>query len=244
MPCREFSDVFDAVRDGLFDYGIVPVENTLGGIVGPGQLDPHQHRPQDRRGHGHARLALPPRRARDRPPRDPLGLLPLARPSRSAATSSRATSSSRRPYYDTAGAARMISQERPQGHGGHRQPLRRRDLRPRDHQGRDPGLAEQPHPLPRPRQGGLGPARATSAPPSSRPRTRPAPSSRPSRSSPAPASTSPGSSRCPNKPGDYAIFLDFDGSEADPRVAAAHIRGGQAAARDFRVLGCYIERKL
>ncbi len=35
MPCREFSDVFDAVESGLFDYGIVPVENTLGGLVGP-----------------------------------------------------------------------------------------------------------------------------------------------------------------------------------------------------------------
>ncbi|HWR11761.1 MAG TPA: bifunctional chorismate mutase/prephenate dehydratase [Rectinemataceae bacterium] len=35
MPCREFSDVFEAVESGLFDYGIVPVENTLGGLVGP-----------------------------------------------------------------------------------------------------------------------------------------------------------------------------------------------------------------
>lgn len=35
MPCREFSDVFEAVETGLFDYGIVPVENTLGGLVGP-----------------------------------------------------------------------------------------------------------------------------------------------------------------------------------------------------------------
>jgi prephenate dehydratase/chorismate mutase/prephenate dehydratase len=35
MPCREFSDVFDNVESGLFDYGIVPVENTLGGLVGP-----------------------------------------------------------------------------------------------------------------------------------------------------------------------------------------------------------------
>ena len=35
MPCREFSDVFDNVRDGFFDFGIVPVENSLGGIVGP-----------------------------------------------------------------------------------------------------------------------------------------------------------------------------------------------------------------
>jgi prephenate dehydratase/chorismate mutase/prephenate dehydratase len=35
IPCREFADVFDGVKDGLYDFGIVPVENTLGGVVGP-----------------------------------------------------------------------------------------------------------------------------------------------------------------------------------------------------------------
>ncbi len=34
MPCDEFSDVFSGVEDGIYDYGIVPVENTLGGMVG------------------------------------------------------------------------------------------------------------------------------------------------------------------------------------------------------------------
>ena len=34
MPCREFADVFEGVKEGLYDYGIVPVENTLGGVVG------------------------------------------------------------------------------------------------------------------------------------------------------------------------------------------------------------------
>lgn len=33
MPCIEFADVFEGVKNGLYDYGIVPVENTLGGIV-------------------------------------------------------------------------------------------------------------------------------------------------------------------------------------------------------------------
>lgn len=33
MPCMEFADVFEGVKNGLYDYGIVPVENTLGGIV-------------------------------------------------------------------------------------------------------------------------------------------------------------------------------------------------------------------
>lgn len=34
IPCREFADVFEGVKDGLYDFGIVPVENTLGGVVG------------------------------------------------------------------------------------------------------------------------------------------------------------------------------------------------------------------
>jgi prephenate dehydratase/chorismate mutase/prephenate dehydratase len=34
IPCRAFAGVFEGVQDGLYDYGIVPVENTLGGVVG------------------------------------------------------------------------------------------------------------------------------------------------------------------------------------------------------------------
>lgn len=34
MPCEEFSDIFKGVEEGVYDYGMVPVENTLGGMVG------------------------------------------------------------------------------------------------------------------------------------------------------------------------------------------------------------------
>jgi prephenate dehydratase/chorismate mutase len=34
MPCPGFAAVFEGVKTGLYDYGIVPVENTLGGVVG------------------------------------------------------------------------------------------------------------------------------------------------------------------------------------------------------------------
>jgi prephenate dehydratase/chorismate mutase/prephenate dehydratase len=34
IPCSSFADVFNGVESGRFEYGIVPVENTLGGIVG------------------------------------------------------------------------------------------------------------------------------------------------------------------------------------------------------------------
>lgn len=33
IPCMEFADVFDGVRNGLFDIGVVPVENSLEGAV-------------------------------------------------------------------------------------------------------------------------------------------------------------------------------------------------------------------
>jgi prephenate dehydratase/chorismate mutase/prephenate dehydratase len=33
IPCNEFLEVFDGVNSGLFDFGIVPVGNTLGGVV-------------------------------------------------------------------------------------------------------------------------------------------------------------------------------------------------------------------
>lgn len=35
VPSNEFVGVFDGVKSGVYDYGIVPVENTLGGAVGP-----------------------------------------------------------------------------------------------------------------------------------------------------------------------------------------------------------------
>jgi prephenate dehydratase/chorismate mutase/prephenate dehydratase len=34
VPCKGFAAVFEGVKKGLFDYGIVGVENTLGGVVG------------------------------------------------------------------------------------------------------------------------------------------------------------------------------------------------------------------
>lgn len=33
IPCMEFSDIFHGVSEGSYEYGIVPIENTTGGIV-------------------------------------------------------------------------------------------------------------------------------------------------------------------------------------------------------------------
>ena len=34
VSCSKFAEVFEGAESGLYDYGIIPVENTLGGIVG------------------------------------------------------------------------------------------------------------------------------------------------------------------------------------------------------------------
>lgn len=34
VPCKEYADVFEGVKTGLYEYGIVAVENRLGGVVG------------------------------------------------------------------------------------------------------------------------------------------------------------------------------------------------------------------
>jgi chorismate mutase/prephenate dehydratase len=47
----------------------------------------------------------------------------------------------------------------------------------------------------------------------------------------------------PDKPGDYAIFIDFDGSDRDERVRKA-IAEASKATRDFRMLGCYRETRI
>lgn len=33
IPCNQFTEVFEGVSSGLYDFGVVPVENTLGGVV-------------------------------------------------------------------------------------------------------------------------------------------------------------------------------------------------------------------
>ncbi len=114
IPCTTFNEVFEGVNSGMYDYGIVPVENTLGGVVGPvnellisadlqiiGAIDMPVH---------HLLLIVPGTDHRE---------------IREVYSHSQALAQCRRflsrnnlspiPYYDTAGAARMLAENKPRG---------------------------------------------------------------------------------------------------------------------------------
>ncbi|RLB28020.1 MAG: bifunctional chorismate mutase/prephenate dehydratase [Deltaproteobacteria bacterium] len=114
MPCGEFAEVFEGVTSGLYDYGIVPVENTLGGVVGQvNELLIHT----DLNVVGAVELPIH------------LCLLTLPgtdhREIRAVYSHPQALAQCRHflarnkldpvQYYDTAGAARMLVEERPKG---------------------------------------------------------------------------------------------------------------------------------
>lgn len=112
--CLTWADVFSGVSSGLYDYGIIPIENTLGGvvnqtndlmihsdlfIVGAVEMDVH-----------HSLLALPDTDHRE---------------IRTVYSHQQALAQCRNflarnglegiPYYNTAGAAKMLLEKRPRG---------------------------------------------------------------------------------------------------------------------------------
>lgn len=112
IPCREFKDVFDDVESGILDYGIVPVENSIEGavthvndllierdlsIIGEEIIPIH-----------HCLLALPDTDYRE---------LKVVYSHPQALAQCRSFIARHklepRPYYDTAGAAKMLSEKRP-----------------------------------------------------------------------------------------------------------------------------------
>lgn len=112
IPCIEFADVFDGVEEGHLDLGVVPVENTLGGaitqvnellvttnlhIIGEIKIPIH-----------HCLLTLPGADHRE---------IRVVYSHTQALTQCRnflaRNHLEAQPYYDTAGAARMLSIERP-----------------------------------------------------------------------------------------------------------------------------------
>ena len=114
LPCREFYEVFHEVESGQLDFGIVPVENSLEGLVTQvndllietelkiaGEIKMPIH---------HSLLALPETEYRN---------LKVVYSHPQALAQCREFilrhKLEPRPYYDTAGAAKMLSEERPDG---------------------------------------------------------------------------------------------------------------------------------
>lgn len=112
IPCVEFADVFEGVRNGMFDLGMVPVENSVAGtvatvddllietdlaIVGEVRLEIH-----------HCLCSVPESDYRDIRVvySHPMALSQC----HGFLTRNRLEG---RPYYDTAGSARMLAHDRP-----------------------------------------------------------------------------------------------------------------------------------
>jgi prephenate dehydratase/chorismate mutase len=114
VPCGEFPQVFEGVESGLYDYGIVPVENTLGGsvdqvnrllistdlhVIGAVELAihlcllalPETDHKEIRAVYSHPQALAQSRNFLSRNRLDPV------------------------PYSDTAGAAKMLAEKRPKG---------------------------------------------------------------------------------------------------------------------------------
>lgn len=112
--CPDWADVFEGVKSGLYDYGIIPIENTLGGVVNQtndllihsdlyivGAVEMEVH---------HCLLALPDTDHRE---------------IRTVYSHQQALAQCRNflarnglegvPYYNTAGAAKMLLEKRPTG---------------------------------------------------------------------------------------------------------------------------------
>jgi prephenate dehydratase len=114
LPCSDFADVFTGVEHGYYDLGVVPVENSLAGpvsrvnellattslkVVGEARLPVHH-------------CLLVPRDTDHRSIRTVYSH-PQALSQCRGYLSSRQIEA--RPYYDTAGAARMLARDKPWG---------------------------------------------------------------------------------------------------------------------------------
>jgi len=113
MPCLEFADVFQSVEQGLLDFGIVPVENSVEGVITQvndilvetdlnivGEINIQVH---------HSLIALP--ETGDRQIRIVYSHPQALAQCRDYLVRNRLEP---RPYYDTAGAAKMLSEQRPE----------------------------------------------------------------------------------------------------------------------------------
>ncbi len=241
IPFQEFAQVFDAVLAGDLDYGVVPVENTLGGIVG--QVNSILVTTELRvvaaidMPVNHCLLAAPGVDHRD---------------IRTAYSHGQALSQCRRflernkldgtVWFDTAGAARMVAEDRPKGGAAiaSRFAAELYGLEIIKEGIQDSAVNRTRFFVLAKGSNGAGGNKCSAV---------------------FFTNDKAGAlfgvlevfaraginltriESVPDEPGDYAIFIDFDGSDQDPRVAGA-ISQAREQVRDFRMLGCYDERKL
>ncbi len=114
LPYPEFEDVFKGLEEGGLDYGVVPVENTLGGTV-TRVNELLLHTPLHVVGEvrvrvRHCLLALP-----GTDPREIKAVYSHPQALAQCQGFLRRNGLEARPFYDTAGAARMLFRERPRG---------------------------------------------------------------------------------------------------------------------------------
>ncbi len=241
LPCREFSDVFEAVEAGVFDAGIVPVENTLGGLVGPvNSILIYTN--------------LKIIAAVDMPVRHCLLCVPGTdhRELRYVWSHSQALAQCRNftqrnhlepvTQYDTAGSARTIAESRPKGVAAiaskfcadlYGLEIIKEDIQDSEHNrtrffivsmkdGEEEGDKCSAVFTAGDKAGSLFAVLKVFA------------------------NASINLTRIesvPDTPGKYAIFVDFEGSIKEPRVAEA-VEKVRTLAEDFRVMGCYRETRL
>lgn len=241
LPFRDFSQVFDAVVSGDIDYGVVPVENTLGGIVGQvnsiliaselkvvGAVDmPIDHCLMAPPGTDHRNIRVVYSH--------PQALLQC----RAFLARNRLEG---REYYDTAGAALMLALDAPPGAAAiaSRESAKRYGLEiikenvqdspnnrtrffilAKEDRTQEEGNKCSAVFFTNDKAGALFSILQIFAKAEIN-LTR--------------------IESVPDQPGDYAIFIDFEGSLGDERVAAA-VAEAKAEARNFRLLGCYRETR-
>ncbi len=241
IPCREFADVFDMVESGLLNCGIVPVENTLGGLVGPvNSILIYTN--------------LKIIAAVDMPVRHCLLCVPGAdhRDLRQVWSHSQALAQCRNfiarnkleplQHYDTAGSARDLAEQRPKALAAiaskfcaelYGLEIIKEDIQDSEHNRTrffvlsKEGIGEDGDRCSAvftagDKAGSLFSVLSVFAKASIN-LTR--------------------IESVPDKPGSYAIFIDFEGSIKEPKVAAA-VKEVSVLAEDFRLLGCYRETRI
>jgi len=241
IPCREFAELFEGVSDGSYDYGIIPIENTLGGVVGTvnellistklyvvGAIEmPIRHcllavRNSDyrelRSAYSHPQALAQCKHFLERNKLDPI------------------------PYYDTAGAARMVAEKGLKGIAAIASPLAAQlyNLEIIKEQIEDSPLnttrflilAHEPFT-------GKGEKCSIIFSTAHKAGTL-------FKVLEIFAKAKINLTRIesvPKSPGQYAFFLDFIGSKDDPKVEKVLEEVAQSTS-DFRLMGCYLERIL